>query len=284
MKADQVKKMSEQAFEKLVEAVEAGKSEKLTDYLKAMGRFHRYSLMNSMLIGFQKPDATHVAGFRTWQKLGRRVRKGEHGIGIMAPIAYRKQMRPEPEKDQAAGEEEVEQVMAFRTVHVFDISQTNGKPLPEFARVRGDPAECTIRLKELISEQGIKLKYSDRLGATEGLSAGGTIVIRSGLKAAEEFSVLVHEVTHELVHRGRDNKTVGKKVRETEAEAVAFVVCHGIGLDVGTAGSDYIQLYDGDRKTLMESLGRIQKTSRQILTAITEKQVGMEKPLLVEAA
>ena len=92
MKANHARKVSQQAFNELVEAVEAGKSQKLVEYLKAMGRFHNYSLGNAILIGFQKPDATNIAGFRTWQKLGRHVKKGEHGIAIMAPIVWRRKV------------------------------------------------------------------------------------------------------------------------------------------------------------------------------------------------
>jgi hypothetical protein len=104
---------------------------------------------------------------------------------------------------------------------------------------------------------------------------------------AEEFSVLCHELAHEMLHR--DNTPKDKKVRETEAEAVAFVVCHGVGLDASSASSDYIQLYDGDRKTLLESLERIQRTAAEILGAITEEgklrvETGRESVPAVAAA
>ena len=121
MKTNYARRVSEQAFNELVEAVEAGKSQKLVDYLKAMGKFHNYSLGNAILIGFQKPDATHVAGFRTWKRLGRYVKKGEHGIVIMAPIIYRKKKELEETNDK---ETEHEVVTTFKTVHVFDINQT----------------------------------------------------------------------------------------------------------------------------------------------------------------
>jgi hypothetical protein len=90
MKTNHARKVSEQAFKELVDAVEAGKSQKLVEYLKAMGRFHNYSLGNAILIGFQKPRAMRVAGFRTWQKLGRYVKRNEKGIAIMAPIVRRR--------------------------------------------------------------------------------------------------------------------------------------------------------------------------------------------------
>ena len=271
MQRDEVNRIARQAFGQLVESVEAGKSETLVNYLKAMGSFHRYSLGNAILIRLQKPDATHVAGFRTWQRLGRRVRKGEHGIGIMAPIIYRR--KSPADVDRAEDDEET--VRTFKTAHVFDISQTDGKPLPEFARVQGNPEQFLDRLKEYVAARGIELKHSEHLEMAEGVSTGGTILLKQSLAPAEEFSVLCHECAHEILHRQADTRPDQKKVRETEAEAVAFVVCHGIGLEVNTSSSDYIQLYNGDRKTLMESLEQIQKTASEILGAITEaKQSG----------
>jgi antirestriction protein ArdC len=270
MKANHARKVSEQAFNELVKAVEAGKSQKLVAYLKAMGRFHNYSLGNAILIGFQKPEATHVAGFRTWQTLGRYVKKGEHGIAIMAPIVWRRKVMPaDDEDDKSNGEEEM--TLAFKTAYVFDISQTDGKALPEFARTQGDPGIYTERLERFISGRGIKLERSN-LRIAEGISIGGTILLKASLAPADEFSVLVHETAHEILHLDPANRPKDKKVREAEAEAVAFVVCHGIGLDTNTASSDYIQLYNGDKETLVKSLGRIQRTAAEILGAVMEKE------------
>ncbi len=270
MKSNHARKVSEQAFNELVKAVEAGKSQKLVAYLKAMGRFHNYSLGNAILIGFQKPEATHVAGFRTWQKLSRYVKKGEHGIAIMAPIVWRRKVTPaDDEDDKSNGEEEA--ALAFKTAYVFDISQTDGKPLPEFARTQGDPGVYTERLERFISGRGIKLERSN-LRIAEGISIGGTILLKASLAPADEFSVLVHEIAHEMLHVDPANRPKDKKVREAEAEAVAFVVCHGIGLDTNTASSDYIQLYNGDKETLVKSLGRIQRTAAEILGAVMEKE------------
>ena len=260
MKSNRAREVSEQAFNELVASVEAGKSQKLVEYLKAMGRFHNYSLGNAILIGFQKPDATQVAGFRTWQKLGRHVKKNEKGIAIMAPIVWRRKVTHADDEDQQERNEET--TLAFKTAYVFDISQTDGKPLPDFTRVDGDPGVYIDRLREYITSKGIVLEYSDAIGSAEGVSAGGLIKLKKGLTAAEELSVLAHEETIPK----------DKKVRETEAEAVAFVVCQGIGLDVNTASSDYIQLYNGDKDTLMESLERIQKTASEILEAVLDKE------------
>ena len=267
MKTNHARKVSEQAFNELIEAVEAGKSQKLVDYLKTMGRFHNYSLGNAILIGFQKPDATHVAGFRTWQKLGRYVKKNEKGIAIMAPIVWRKKaVHADDEEDKQERQEET--ALAFKTAYVFDISQTDGKPLPSFARVNGDPGVYTERLREYVASKGIKLEYSESIGSAEGVSLGGLIRLKKGLTAAEELSVLAHEAAHEALHHNRDDMPKEKKIRETEAEAVAFVVCHGIGLEANSASSDYIQLYNGDKETLMQSLERIQRTAAEILEAV----------------
>lgn len=267
MKTNHAKEVSEQAFNALVEAVEAGKSQKFVDYLKAMGRFHSYSLGNAIMIGFQKPDATHVAGFRTWQKLGRHVMRNEKGIAIMAPIVWRKKVAHANDKKDVQDRDD-ESAVAFKTAYVFDISQTDGKPLPEFARVNGDPSVYTERLREYVTSKGIMLEYSDAIGSAEGVSSGGLIRLKKGLTAAEELSVLAHEVAHEVLHKIRKNMPKEKKVRETEAEAVAFVVCQGIGLDTNSASSDYIQLYNGDKETLMKSLERIQRTAAEILDAV----------------
>ncbi|MGB2862935.1 MAG: ArdC family protein [Sedimentisphaerales bacterium] len=271
MKTNHARKVSEQAFNELLETVEAGKSQKLVDYLKAMGRFHNYSLGDAILISFQKSDATKVAGFRTWQKLGRHVKRNEKGIAIMAPIVRHKKAKQVDEKEE--NEQKGDEIaVAFKTAYVFDISQTDGKQLPEFARVDGDPGVYTERLKEYVASRGVKLEYRDTIGSAEGVSAGGLILLKRGLTAAEELSVLAHEAAHEILHKNRDNMPKDKKVRETEAEAVAFVVCHGIGLDTNSASSDYIQLYNGDKETLMESLGRIQKTASEILEVVMDKE------------
>jgi antirestriction protein ArdC len=191
--------IARQAFDRLVEAVEAGKSEVLKRYLKTMAQFHRYSLGNAILISFQKPDATHVAGYYTWQKLGRYVKKEEKGIAIMAPIVWRS--KTAEKSDETEGERgcEEEIAVAFKTAYVFDISQTDGKPLPDFARVNGEPGIYSERLIDYVFNRGIKLKYTEALGSADGVSCGGMIQLKKGLSAAEEFSVLVHELAHEMV-------------------------------------------------------------------------------------
>ena len=135
MKVEQAKQIASKAIEQLSQALEAGHSERLREYLAAMARFHRYSLHNVMLIASQRPDATHVAGFQTWKQLGRFVKKGAKGILILAPIVLRK----EAESDNR--EEETERtIIRFRAVYVFDVADTDGTPLPELGNAEGDPS------------------------------------------------------------------------------------------------------------------------------------------------
>lgn len=263
MKAEQARKLTDEALESLSKALDSGASDGLTAYLSAMAQFHRYSFGNILLIMTQRPDATHVAGFQTWKSLGRFVNKGEKGIVIVAPMSIRK-------KD--ADEADSKPMLRFRAVHVFDISQTDGDALPEPARVNGNPSGYTDSLKQFIAGSDIVLTYADHLNGADGVSRGGSITVLNTLPPAEEFAVLVHELAHELLHKNRSDNRPSKTVRETEAEAVAYVVSHSIGLDTNTASSDYISLYQGDTTTLAASLDRIQKAATCILEALSNSE------------
>ncbi|MCC6589060.1 MAG: DUF1738 domain-containing protein [Bryobacterales bacterium] len=263
MNTEQAKQLSESALDRLMEALDHGQSEALRLYLAVMAKFHRYSWGNILLIYAQRPDSTHVAGFHSWLRMRRYVRKGEKGIVILAPMVGRKKT-----EDPELSEDKQTRVFGFRAAHVFDVSQTEGEPLPEFARVQGDPAGYTERMKSFVESQGIALEYDDRIRPARGTSAGGKITLLPGMDAAEEFSVLVHETAHELLHRGDRRKETTHKVRETEAEAVAFVVSSAIGLDTSTSSSDYIQLHSGDKATLAESLAYVQQVAAEILKAV----------------
>ena len=264
MKAEQIKEITEKATDQLVAALQQGHSEALTGYLKAIGRFHRYSLHNVLLIALQKPNASHVAGFRTWNQLGRFVKKGEKGILILAPIVRRK-----PD-DSDADERDSSRIAGFRAAYVFDVSQTDGRDLPQIGIVHGDPHEHTDGLRKFAAAQNVVIEYSEDIAPARGTSYGGRIALLPGQSPAEEFSTLVHELAHELLHRGDRREHTSRKVRETEAEATAFVVCHAIGLETGSAAADYIQLWNGDKETLTDSLTYIQKTASQMLAALTD--------------
>ena len=260
MKVEQAKQIVSAAIEQLSQALQRGHSETLRNYLTAIGRFHRYSLRNVVLIASQKPTATHVAGFHTWHKLGRFVKKGEKGILILAPI-----VRPKSVEQNETDESST--AVGFRAAYVFDISQTDGQGLPEIGNVNGDPREYRERLGKFVTDQGILLEYSREIAPARGTSAGGKITLLPEQSPAEDFSTLAHEVAHELMHRDERRASTSKRSRETEAEAVAFVVCQGIGLETGSAAQDYIQLYEGDAKLLSDSLQHIQQTATHILNA-----------------
>jgi len=264
MKSEQIKEITERATEQLVAALNAGHSEALAGYLRAIGRFHRYSLHNVMLIASQKPSASYVAGFRTWNGLGRFVKKGEKGILILAPILRRK---PETEEDQ---EESSSSIAGFRAVYVFDVSQTDGQELPQIGAVHGDPQEHATRLHSFAERQSIVVEYSDQIAPARGVSSGGKITLLPGQSPAEEFSTLAHELAHELLHRGDRRESTSRRIRETEAEATAFVVCHAVGLETGSAACDYIQLWNGDAQLLTESLEHVRRAASQILSALTD--------------
>lgn len=270
MADEKVRKLAEEALNRLSAEVEAGKSEALQNYLAAMARFHRYSWRNVLLINSERPSATHVAGFHTWHDLGRSVKKGEKGIMILAPMLV-KQKEPSPEAERSA---EAIRLAGFRTAYVFDVSQTQGKPLPEFAKTTGDPKEYGEKLKALVLKQGISVEYDASIAPALGTSSGGRIRLAPGLSPAEEFSVLTHELAHEMLHHRKDAAMPPKFLRETQAEAVAFVVCRGVGLETNNAAADYIALYNGDKKTLGESLSVIQETSAKILDELLpEKRI-----------
>ncbi len=235
-----------------------------------MSRFHNYSFGNILEIARQKPDATHVAGFYTWNQLGRRVKKGERGIRILAPIIGAKR-EPREESKKDLRRQNITILIGFRAAYVFDISQTEGMGLPEHARVSGDAGANRDRLIDFINAQGIELEFNERIAPAMGMSYGGKIVLLPGQSKAEEFSCLVHELSHEMIHKSERRTATTKTVRETEAEAIAFVVSKAVGLETGTASADYIQLYHGNASLLAQSLEVIQKASAVILAALEPK-------------
>jgi len=268
MADEKVRKLAEEALNRLSADLEAGKSESLKNYLGAMSRFHRYSFGNILLISSQRPTATQVAGFHTWHNLDRSVKKGEKGIMIFAPVLLKDRDHPTLSPQHPSKSEEIFRLAGFRTAYVFDISQTEGKPLPEFAKTTGDVKEYGEKLKAIVAGRGITVEYDAGIAPAQGASSGGHIRLMPGMAPAEEFSVLAHELAHEMLHHRIVTAMPPKLVRETQAEAVAFVVCRGVGFETNTAAADYIALYNGDKKTLAESLSVIQETSAKILDGL----------------
>ena len=275
MKRDEAMELAKNGFEELSQALAQGKSDVLTKYLDVMARFHNYSFRNTLMILMQRPDATRVAGFRQWEKLGRHVKKGEKGIGIYAPMVYcnKDESKNGGCDDKSDDAKPGKTLRGFRIVHVFDVEQTEGEPLPEFSTVDGEPGDWLSKLEAVVRDAGIELEYAENLGGAKGRSEGGKILVLAHLPASEKFCVLAHEHGHELLHKGDRRKETSKKVRETEAEAVGFVVARAVGLDARSHASDYIQLYQGDTETLEESMHFIQQASAQIIEALNRVEI-----------
>jgi N-terminal domain of anti-restriction factor ArdC len=265
----------------LIEQLEAGRSEALTAYLDAMVHFRNYSFGNVLAIAKQRPQATNVAGMWTWNQVGRFVKKGEKGIAILAP------MLSKARKDEAQAEGEIttkkSSLLGFRKVYVWDESQTEGAPLPKMEKVTGDVGAYLERLRESVIAQGITLEYNEGIAPALGSAFGSTIRILPGQTKAEDFSTLVHELAHLMLKHCERRTEITKTVRETEAEAIAFVVGKTIGLTTSTASADYITLYHGNAALLTESLELVQQTSAVILAAIqTEEVVSQAVPEAAE--
>lgn len=259
MDSKQTKSLVDRAVEQLEGALKAGRSDALVRFLEAAAQFHDYSWGNILLILTQRPSATRVAGFHTWRKLGRFVKRGEKGIAIIAPVVYK--------RDPADGSDD-KGIRGFRAVYVFDVQQTDGQPLPEISEATGDPGACFDRLSALVATKGIALEYLPDLGGALGSSSNGTIRVKTDLPPAAKFSVIVHELAHEMLHWGDAERPADKSTRELEAEAVAFICGHAVGLEALSASADYIQLYRGNAESLSASLDRITRAATEILKAI----------------
>jgi hypothetical protein len=270
----------------LIEQLETGKSDALTAYLTAMSRFHNYSFGNILEIARQKPDATRLAGFWKWKEFGRSVKKGEKGIRIIAPIVGIER-KPDAEAEKDVTKQNTRKLVGFRHIYIFDVSQTEGVELPTVEQVSGDVGENRDRLLAFIEEQEIEVVFTESIAPAQGASYGGRIAILPGQSEAEEFSTIVHELAHELLKHAERRTTTTKEVRETEAEAIAFVVNKAVGLKVGTASADYIHLYHGNASLLTESLEVVQQTSGIILAALqppTQEQAEMPDAELARVA
>jgi antirestriction protein ArdC len=246
----------------------ARQSELFRNYLKTMAAFWSYSWHNSMLIFRQRPDASYVAGFNTWIKCGRFVRKGEKGIAILAPMFF---------KDKTADDEETRRIW-FKAVYVFDISQTDGTPLPELpTQSVGDRGEEMLgRLLHFAESSGISVRFVERcsLNGAVGTSRGKEIEIRTtDTDATTQAATLAHEIAHSLLHwtpegqkiTTREGREIGKQQRELEAEATAYVVCQYFG--VKSPSDFYLATYSVTPAMLLEAVEAIATTVKTILNA-----------------
>jgi len=273
MKATDLKKKCTEITAELIQAVKSAKNdEQIIQYLDFCSRFHNYSLHNRFLIWAHNPEATLAAGFRAWQKVGRHVKRGEKGIPILAPmtVKVKKEEPRDPEDLEDVMEDETsrkpEVVIRFKVVYVFDVSQTEGKPLPETPDtmvVAGDASHLLPALEGAVRSAGIQLDYVDDLGRAAGVSSKGKIMLRSSMDTPQRFSVLAHEFAHELLHGKRERGNPPRKITELEAEATAYVVLKHFGLE-GKA-PEYLAIYRVEEVDIIASLDRIVSTASKII-------------------
>lgn len=278
----------EEQMKEITERLEQGvkdlfTSEKYTEYLKTMSQFHNYSFNNTLLIALQKPEATLVAGYSTWsRKFNRHVKRGEKGIKIIAPAPVRK--KEEREKyDPETGEpilrpdgqpetEEVEHVIPrFRVATVFDISQTDGEPLPELdtPELAGNVENFDIFMEAIGMVSPAPVRYAEIAGDAKGYysSTGKEIVLREGMSEKQTMKTAIHEAAHAMCHDRDVMKELGEKkdrmTKEVEAESIAFTVCSFFGLDVSGYSFPYIAGWSGgmDMKELRSSMDFIRETA-----------------------
>jgi antirestriction protein ArdC len=252
-----------------VQAIQTGDDFKR--YLHTAARFHKYSLNNVLLIRAQRPDATRVAGYKTWQALGRQVKKGEQAIYILAP-------RPYAVKTQdAAGQEQIEREgIAFKPAAVFDIAQTGGEPLPtvEAPTLTGAADQATYAaLVAFATSQGLTVTHHDPKTAgddTHSTYMGyynplrNLIFVRQGAPA-QMLKTLIHELAH---HLDPELRQASRAECETVAEATAFVVAAHQGIDTGSYSFPYVAVWASrqDQPAMLKQvMGRVQGIAHQIL-------------------
>lgn len=247
MKANELVKEVEQSVKELASGTDKTRqSEAFRQYLDTMAKFWKYSFRNQILIHTALPQASYVAGFRAWKAMGRSVRKGSRAIQILAPW-----------------KSEDEEVTRFFPVNVFDISQTDGQPLPQVElEVDGDSyIDFLEGLKAFCAVKKIDVKF-ENLGVNGifGYSKGGQVAISSGHSVNTQVNTLIHEIAHELLHR---EKGLSKREQEIQAEGTAYVVCRHFGLE--NKSFNYLALYNADYRKVMQNFEAISDASREII-------------------
>lgn len=253
-------------------------SDNFRKFLLTMSKFHDYSIGNLILIMIQKPNATRIAGFNTWKDLGRWVKKGEKGIAILAPCLPPKETRPVPsevtegEKEEGEPEEKEEtRPLYFKVVYVFDVSQTEGKPLPEFEvpALTGEASETLFgQLMQLTRAQGLDVSFESRPQQDpdiKGIYFGKDIWVRPEESRAQQLKTLLHEVAH---YYSEGVFQIPRRDAETIAESVAFTIGAHFGFDTGTRSFPYVALWSKDKKVLEQNLAAIRKVTARIIEAL----------------
>lgn len=264
-RAKKLRKDIDEAIDGLAKAVDDVRaSDTFKAYLDAQARFHNYSWHNTWMIFSQCPSASRVAGFRTWLTFGRHVRKGQKGIAIFAPMRFKKDI------EQSDGSTSTEDRVAFRIVHVFDVSQTDGEALPEVdcPTIDAKADDLLADLVRVAESRKIVVTFQPVSGGAFGVSKNGSIEVDNTHTTGQQSKTLAHELAHESLH-WKDKGTFTRSAAELEAESVAYVVCRHFGLDCSVRSSAYIALWNGDGKAMRESMDRIAKTARAIIDETT---------------
>ena len=245
------------------EVLELRRSDAWLRYLSAQARFHRYSPRNVMLISLQRPEASCVAGYRTWRSLDRQVRRGERAISILAPMLRRTE-----------GEDSL-LLAGFRWVSVFDLAQTEGAPLPSPVSILD--AEGPDGLLDSLLGAAEAIGFAVELAELpEGVNgecrwASSTIVLKEANPALQQAKTLAHELGHALLHRAEPDRAKA----EIEAEATAYVVLAALGADAGAYSAGYLASWLGEGGdvglAIRRSCDAIQSASEQIIASATER-------------
>lgn len=297
------KQTNKERLKEITDCIEQGikelfESDRYRQYLSVMSRFHRYSVNNTMLIYMQRPDASLVAGFQKWKnQFGRHVKKGESGITIIAPTPFKKKIEevkldpdthaPLLDKDgkQITEEREIN-IPMFKPVKVFDVAQTDGKPLPHLAStLTGSVEQYEIFVEALRRSASVPISFKAISPDTDGYFSptDQAITIREGMSEVQTISALVHEIAHSKLHNyekqqaeaaeGKDDAEPVKKDRRTEeveAESVSYAVCQYFGIETGENSFGFIATWSQGKglKELRASLETINKTASELITDV----------------
>lgn len=281
-----------QQIKEITEKLEQGisnlfNSETYKKYLQTMSKFTSYSLNNTLLIAMQKPDATTVAGFTTWQKMNRHIIKGSKAIKIIAPCPYRKKTETEVTDDDGKIilgrdgkpiKEKTEKVlMGFKIVNVFDYSQTEGEPLPEIAHKLDGTVDGYVDFFNALKQfSPVPIKFEEIEGSANGYYhlADKNIVIDEGMSQTMNCKTAIHEITHALLHDRNNglekNNIPDRETKEVQAESVAYTVCQYYGIDSSEYSFGYISGWSSGRdlKELKSSMETIRQTAQTIITGV----------------
>lgn len=293
-KAAQLKEITEQLEKSVKEFMEG---DKYKNFLAHMAKFHTYSLNNQLLIASQRPDATLCASYNGWLSQHRYVKKGEKGIKIICPVSYKTQhlkdvidpdtKKPKLHPDGSRQQEIEERVhMSFKVGYTYDVSQTDGEPLPEIARqLEGDLDDSQKELKEaLLQVCPVPVSFQPIKGSANGYYnlESKEIVIDSNLSERHTLKTLIHEMAHALLH---DKDTApdapaDSSTREVQAESIACVVCQYCGLDTSDYSFGYISGWSSGKDTqeLRASFETIRNTSNDIITKAEAALTQMRAP------